>query len=77
MLRKSKGRNKDSGVKWLVMNKIGRKLTIPAENKDAFSLLVIFLLIKKIEIVKVDNKRLGSIFATIVIGRIKLKKAMK
>ena len=77
MFRKSKGRNKVIGAKWFVEKRIGKKLTIPAENKEAFSLEVIFLLMKKTVIVNVDNRRFGKIFAIRVIGNIKLKNAMK
>tara|TARA_Y100000310_G_C20640848_1_gene793804 strand:- start:1174 stop:1347 length:174 start_codon:yes stop_codon:yes gene_type:complete len=56
---------------------IGRKPTIAAENKEAISLLVIFLLMKKTVIAKVDSKMLGSILAIKVIGKMRLKKAMK
>tara|TARA_Y100000310_G_C20548528_1_gene746842 strand:+ start:457 stop:690 length:234 start_codon:yes stop_codon:yes gene_type:complete len=77
MFRKSKGRNKVIGAKWFVEKRIGKKLTIPAENNEAFSLLVIFLPMKKIVRVRVDRNKLGKIFVTSVIGNIKLKNAMK
>ena len=77
MVRKVRGRNKVSTLNEFVENNMGKNPAIRADNKEAWLLFVIFLLIKyEVKVIEAI-KMLGMILATIVIGKKRVNKAIK
>jgi len=76
-VRNTNGKNNDSGVKEFVWYKIGKNPVMDAESNAAVSLLVIFLLMRKIIITSKDNKMLGIILAANSNGKNKSNNAVK
>ena len=77
MLRNIRGRKRDSTVKELVENSIGKNPAINAEKRGAVSFVVICLLIRYTIIGSEAKKRLGRIFAANSNGIKNVKKATK